>query len=157
MDNIQRAKNVAARLVAARMYTCYEVCERLIRKNVDEETAEKVVSEFVQAGLLNDKMFAEAYVEDAVKISGKGLYRIKQELYRKGVAKSIVEEVCKDREDDTFSALSEYVEARKLYEGIETRKDLEKLKAKLVRRGFSISEVNKCLSEYNFVLRREYD
>lgn len=152
-----KAKRIAANLIGFRMYTCREIEERLLRKKIDRETAERVVCEFAAAGALDDRAYAEAYVEESVKLGGKGMYRIKQELYKKGVAKSIVESVCADTdEDSTYSALCEYVESRRLCDGVTSRKELEKLKARLARRGYSYSEIRKCLDEYDFTFDDEF-
>ncbi len=90
------------------------------------------------------------YVSDAVSLGVKGVYRIKQELYKKHIARSIIDEVCANLEEETADALREYVESRRLYEGITSRHELEKLKARLARRGFSLREINECLSNYKF-------
>lgn len=154
----EKAKRIAANMIGFKMYTCGEVEERLLRKNIDRETAERIVCEFAAAGVLDDRAYAEAYVEESVNLGGKGMYRIKQELIKKGVAKSIVEKVCEEYDGDSaYNALCEYVEARRLWEGITTRKDLEKLKARLARRGYSFSEIRRCLDQYEFSFDESYD
>ncbi len=152
-----KAKRIAANLIGLRMYTCHEIEDRLLRKKIDRETAERVVCEFAAAGALDDTEYAKAYVEESVRLGGKGMYRIKQELFRKGVAKSIVEKVCAEADEcDTYSALCEYVESRRLNEGITSRRELEKLKARLARRGYSYSEIRKCLDKYDFDFENEF-
>ncbi len=151
----EKAKKIAAWLVASRMYTCREIEDRLKRKKIDPDTAEKVVGEFVCAGILNDLEYAKMYISEAVRLGGKGMYRIKQELYAKGVARSVIDDACDNCEEDTFAAICEYVESHRLYEGITTRKELEKLKARLARRGFSSAEIRECLSRYEFALEDE--
>ncbi len=150
MDTYEKAKKIAAGYVAARMYTCCEIEDRLCRKGVEKETAERLISELVSAGILDDRLYAKMYVGQAVSLGGKGVYRIKQELYKKGVARCIIDEACEGIEEDTFAAICEYVESRRLYEGINSRRELEKLKARLSRRGFSPSEIRECLSKYEF-------
>lgn len=152
-----KAKRIAANLIGYKMYTCREIEDRLIKKKIDRDTAERVVCEFASAGALDDKAYAEAYIEESVKLGGKGLYRIRQELMRKGVAKSIIDKACDNAEDaDTYSALCEYVESRRLYEGITSRRELEKLKARLARRGYSFSEIRRCLDNYDFDFEDEF-
>ena len=156
MSTYEMAKKIAAGLVAGRMYTCREIEDRLKRRKIEQEVAEQIVSEFAAAGILDDRAYAEAYVTQSVRLGGKGMYRIKQELYAKGVAKSIIDSVCSESEEDTLAAVCEYVESRRLYEGITSRRDLERLKARLARRGFSPSEVRECLSQYDFKFEDEY-
>lgn len=156
MDTFERAKRIAAGYTGARMYTCKEIEDRLVRKKIDRETAERVVSEYVAAGVLDDAEYAKAYIAEAVRLCGKGMYRIRQELYQKGVASSIIDSVCSETEEDTYEALKDYVESRHLCEGITSRKELERLKARLARRGFSISEIKRCISEYEIHIEEEY-
>lgn len=156
MYTYEKAKKIAAGLVGSRMYTCREIEDRLRRRKIEPEVAEQVVADFAAAGILDDRAYAEAYVTQSVRLGAKGMYRIRQELYAKGVARSIIDSVCSESEEDTLSAVCEYVESRRLYEGITTRRDLEKLKARLARRGFSPSEVRECLSKYNFEFEDEY-
>lgn len=158
MDAFDRAVKVAAGYVSGRMYTCKELEDKLVRKKFDREIAERVVSEYVAAGILDDREYARLYVSEAIRLCGKGMYRIKQELFRKGVASSIIDEVCKETDEDTYEALCEYVDARGLFDNVTSRRELEKLKARLVRRGFSLSEIRRCVDEHeiHFTDESEY-
>ena len=155
MDEYERAVKIAAGYVSARMYTCKELEDKLLRRKFDRAVAEKVVSEYVAAGILDDREYAKLYASEAIRISGKGMYRIKQELFKKGVAGSIIDEICEDCENDTYEALKEYVNMRGLFDNITSRKELEKLQARLIRRGFSLSEIKKCIREYKISFDNE--
>jgi len=150
MDKERKARNTAAGLLSNKMYTCREIYDRLCRKGFEKELAETVVSEFAAAGYLDDRRYAELYVEDESKLGAKGKFRIRQELLRKGVASSIIDEVMEDMEVDTESVLREYISLRNLCDEIHSRKDLERLKARLCRRGYSLGEINRCLADYTF-------
>ena len=155
MDDFERALKVAGAYVGARMLTCKELEDRLIRKKFDKNIAERVVSEYVAAGVLDVREYAKLYVSEAVRLSGKGMYRIKQELFRKGIALSIIDEVIKDNDEDTYKALFDYVESHRLLENITSRKELEKVHARLLRRGFSLWEIKKCIEEFNVSIEEE--
>lgn len=150
MDMQRKARNTAAALLAGKMYTCSEIYDRLLRKGFDKELAEQVVEEFVRAGYLDDQRFAQMYITDSVNLGAKGMFRIRQELMRKGISGSILDRAMEETEVDSASALAEYVSQRNLCENIHSRKDLEKLKARLARRGYSLREINQCLSAYTF-------
>ena len=151
----EKAKKIAAGLVASRMYTCREIEDRLKRKKIEDGVAERVVEEFAKAGILDDFEYAKAYIAQSVNLSGKGMYRIKQELYAKGIARTVIDSACDESVEDTFAAICEYVDSHRLCEGITTRKELEKLKARLARRGFSSAEIRECLSRYEFRIEDE--
>ena len=148
MDVYEKAKKIAAAYIGARMYTCHEIEERLLRKNIEKSVAQKVVSDFIEAGILNDREYAKAYAEEGVKLKCKGPYRIKQELYLKGVAQGIIDEALKEFEDDPYEALKEFTEMHKLLSENMTRKEADRVKARLARRGYSMNDINKCFDEF---------
>lgn len=152
MDERERARRLASNLVGARMYTCREICDRLVRKNISKDVAEEIVNEFLQAGVLDDRLYAQFYMEDALRLKAKGMYRIRQELMQKGVSRSIIDAVAEEmaEEVDSKEALRAYLEPRLDAGDIRSRRDLEKLKAKLVRRGYSMQDINACLASYEF-------
>ncbi len=156
MDMEKKARNTVMGLLANRMYTCREIYDRLCRKGFEKELAEKTVAEFMAAGYLNDRHYAQLYVEDESRLGAKGRFRIRQELMRKGVSSAIIDEVMEESEVDTEVYLKEYIETRNLCDGIQTRRDLERLKARLARRGYSLGEINRSLAEYTFHFEEEW-
>lgn len=157
MDVLVRAQNTALGMLGRKMLTCRELCDRLLKKGYDREIAEKVVEQFLSVGYLDDRRYAELYLADSVNLGAKGMYRIRQELLRKGVSGSVIDDVIKDAEVDTKDALMQYIEERQLLLAVHSRKDLEKLTARLVRRGYSLSEIRECLEKMEFTIEKEED
>lgn len=155
MEPLQRAQNTAAAILGRKMYTCRELYDRLCRKGFEKEIASMTVESFIRAGYLDDRRFARLYVEDAVRLGAKGAFRIRQELLQKGVSGQIIDEALESCEADTGEALKEYVKQRQLFSGIHSRRDLEKAKARLARRGYSLREINRCLDDYTFCFDEE--
>lgn len=152
MDEKERARRIAANLTAARMYTCKEIYDRLIRKKISADTAEEVVGEFAAAGVLDDSVYAKFYIEDALRLQAKGMFRIRRELMQKGISGSIIDAAAAETADeiDTKEALRTYLSPRLMPSDIRSRRDLEKLKAKLLRRGYSVQDISACLDDYDF-------
>ena len=155
MDVLVRAQNAAIGMLGRRMLTCRELCDRLCRKGYDKDVAETVVEQFLSVGYLDDRRYIELYLADGVNLNAKGIYRIKQELLQKGVSGTLIDEVLETAEFDTKEALLRYIEERQLLQGVHSRKDLEKLKARLVRRGYSLFEIRDCLEKIDFELKEE--
>ena len=154
----ERAKKITAKLVSFKMYTANEVYKKLIQKGIPDEIAEKTVAEFCKAGILNDEEYAKAYIHDGLLVNMKGVFRIKQELIQKGVATSVIEKAMKDVDIDETSQLNEYVELRFGGKVFSDRKEIEKAKAHLARRGFGLYEINKCFENLGIkVVRGEED
>lgn len=151
----EKAKKIAASLLSYKSYTCWELCQKLIRKGVEEETAEITVSEFARAGILNDEEYAKMYIHDALTLGMKGLFRIKQELRAKGIAGSVIDEAAKQVDIDVEKQLESYVRLRFGDKEFFDRRELEKAKAHLARRGYSLSEINKCFKSLNITVRSD--
>lgn len=147
MDTGQRALDTAAAMLGRKMYTCKELCDRLIKKGFLKEHAEEAVARLIEAGYLDDFRYAQLYIEDAVRLGAKGMYRIRQELYQKGISDSIIAKAMEESETDERAALYEYVAARHLFDHIHSRRDLEKVKARLVRRGYSLRDIQSVIEK----------
>lgn len=152
MDAFLRGKRLAMRFISTRMYTSMEIFDRLRRKGYESEMSEMIVSELIEEGFLDDKHYSDCYIVDSVNIRQKGAYCIKQELLRKGVSQSVVERAFLEADVDFDSALREFVDQRLRVTAIASRKDYEKFRAMLARRGYGLDEIRRVLSDYDFDL-----
>lgn len=155
MDEFLRGKRLAVRFLSAKMYTAREIFDKLRRKGYSSEISEQIVTELITDGILDDKKYAEYYILDSVNIGNKGIYRIKQELLRKGVARGIIDRAIHEAEVDTRNALRDFVSLKLSSTEITTRKEYEKFRAMLARRGYSLGEIKEVLSEYDFDFKDE--
>lgn len=137
----------ALSLLSARMYTCGEISERLEKKQVEKEDAEKIITELLEKGILNDRKYAECYIHDASMLSYKGAYRIKQELMKKGIAPGIIDDALKNTEASFSETITEYARMKFGEDTEVSYKELTRIKNHLARRGYSYSEISDCLSE----------
>ena len=155
MDDIIKAKRYAVNLLSRKMYTESEMLDRLQRKGFDKEVSDSVVLELMELGYIDDFEYARLYFADNVNINSKGVYRISMELLRKGISKDIIESVSSEIEDDVYSKLKEYVYLKIQRKMPSDFKEEEKLKAHLLRRGYSISDVNRVLNEIKEEMQTE--
>ncbi len=155
MELLVRAQNAAMGMLGRKMLTCRELYDRLLKKGYEKEIAETVVEQFLSVGYLDDRRYAELYLADSVNLGAKGIFRIKRELLQKGISGSVIDEVLNDAELDTEAALMQYIAERHLLQNVHSRKDLEKLKARLVRRGYSLTEIRECLEKAEFTITEE--
>ncbi len=129
------------------MYTASEIFGKLCLKGAEKEEAEKTVAELIGAGLIDDRKYADFYIHDAALLSGKGAYRIRQELIKKGVSSSIIDEALSNAELSFKSSCTEYARL-KFGEDFEVSyKELQRIKNHLARRGYSYGEIAKTLEE----------
>lgn len=145
-DEYRKARERALYLLDYRDYCFVELYQKL-EKNYCEETCLKVLHNLAELGLIDDRRYAKRLGEKLVCGKGYGYYRAKQEMLLKGLDRELVEEVLEEYSDDTLERLSELVEKKYAYR-ISDRKSLERVKNALVRQGYSYSDINAVLDEY---------
>ncbi len=90
-DTLEQAKQRVVGLLEYRPRTVREVRQRLKRAGVDEATIDEVVDQLRAAGLLDDKAFAEAWVESRLRAHPRGKRMLAWELRQKGADPEAIE------------------------------------------------------------------
>ncbi len=85
------AKSVAVRLLSRREHSAFEIRDKLLKRDFDEEEVTQTISELQEGGWLSDERFAEAYIRMR-QLKGFGPIRISIELNERGVKESIVDD-----------------------------------------------------------------
>lgn len=106
------------------------------------ELSENIIQKLLDKKYLDDYKFAEWYVENRFVKKGISKKRLRMELFKKGIAREIVDEVIDDRDDEE--------EIRKVIAKKRAKYDDEKLMGYLVRQGFSYDLVKQVLSEEQY-------
>lgn len=113
---IMKTKNdglkFAMKLISLRRRSVFEVTERLNEKGLKENAIEEILEELKKYKYLDDRQFAESYINDRMNFNPRGKFLIKQELREKGVAENIIEE----KTEELISEKKEIESARKLAE-----------------------------------------
>lgn len=136
--------------------TVAEIRQKLSDKGYDEEEIDETVARLTEAGFLDDRGYAERYIEYALN-KGKGMRRIRDELRRKGIAQFDIEDILFELEEQgRLEAADGKERAMKVArEAIGSAPLDEKMVARVARRlqsrGFEGDEVYYVLG----VLRRE--
>ncbi|MBN1373793.1 regulatory protein RecX [Candidatus Dojkabacteria bacterium] len=71
----------------------------------ENEIADKVITRLLEAKLLNDRYFAQAFIEDRVANKPRGRRLIFSELFSKGISQTLAEEVWNELEIDEMTLL----------------------------------------------------
>ena len=105
------------------------------------EFSQDIIERLVEKKYLNDKTFAEFYVENRFVKKGISKKRLKLELMKKGISKEIVDEVLDVRNDEE--------EIEKMIAKKRAKYDDEKLIQYLCRQGFSYDLAREKVAESN--------
>ncbi len=111
--------------------------EKLAARGAGEELAREISDWAEDIGLLNDRAYAAALVRHC-QGKGWGIYKIRNELYRRRVPREYWDEALSELTDP--AALIDRFLEEKLVDSLDPRQ-VKKASDALVRRGFSWSEV----------------
>ena len=144
-DELRSARERALDLLSAAEQTSGTLWQKLLRW-YGEEAVEAAVLRMEELGLINDLDYGRRYAADAVNLRGWPRRRIAMELQKKGVPAEVIEEALADITEET-----EIETACRLLEGpyrgkLRDRKERDKVKAALQRRGFSYEVIRQAVS-----------
>ncbi len=114
-----------------------------LSKQEFSDFSERIIERLIKKGYVDDRKFAEFWVENRFVKKGVSRKRLRMELAKKGVAKEIIEEVLDGRNDEE--------EIQKIVAKKQGKyDDPEKLMAYLCRQGFSYDLVRKVVKGEEF-------
>jgi regulatory protein len=87
-----KAKDICLQLLTSRPRTRAELKKALLRKEIAEEVADRVLGRLDDVGLIDDKAFAEMWVRSRHTYQGMGRRALSVELRRRGVDNETVAE-----------------------------------------------------------------
>ncbi|MCD8214548.1 MAG: RecX family transcriptional regulator [Clostridiales bacterium] len=143
-----RARETALRFLGCRMRTKREITDRLKRDGFSEEIINRVLSFSEEYGYVDDRAFAEAYIEEKRRLKGFGGIRLKRELYQKGISPEIIEELSEKLSDDDTDIIKKAIDKKLKGKVPADRKELQRLYGYLMRKGYSYEKSKEALSEY---------
>lgn len=91
-EEIHQVKLAAYRYLSYRPRTVYEVHTYLKRKGFADSLIEPVLNDLKEQRYLDDRAFAKSWVDERRRLKGIGTLRLKQELAKKGIASSLIDE-----------------------------------------------------------------
>ncbi|HEX6074862.1 MAG TPA: regulatory protein RecX [Micromonosporaceae bacterium] len=137
-DPAERAREICLRLLAARPRTRAELATALRRRDVSDEVTEAVLDRFGEVGMIDDAVFAEAWVTS--RHHGRGLARrvLGPELRRRGVDDATVSDALSRLDPATEEQTARALVERKLRTIVGGAPDavLRKLAGMLARKGY---------------------
>ena len=141
----EEARRRALRLLEKRDYSRKMLLDKLTEKGVSEEEAAQVCDWLCDIGAVNDERYAELVVRHYAA-KGYGERRLREELYRRGIARELWEAAMAElpETDDAVYRLL----AQKLRGTEHAREDLQRAQNALLRRGYSWEEIRGAMERY---------
>ena len=143
----KRARNVLLHQLARSMKTEEQLRQILVKREIPSEIAEPLLAKFVEVQLIDDLVFAKAFVASRIAAGGKSRAAIARELRSKGVRDSdsalALESLDSEKEQELANglAMKRYSQLSKLDHDVRYRR----LSGYLARRGFSSSVISQAI------------
>lgn len=90
-DTYYQAKQQAVRLLSYRPRSVQEVTQKLVQKGYDDLVIERVVDHLQAVELLNDRAFADYWVEQRHTFKPRSRLALSHELQKKGINRRVIE------------------------------------------------------------------
>ena len=150
-NSSEDAKSYCFFLLSLKDYCEKQLTDKMKEKGYSENAISETISYLKESNYINDEDFARSYTENAVNNRKKGRAYIKSALYRYGIKENIIEKVIEEcyHSEEIYSLAQNKINSLMKNGAIE-RKDIEKVKAFLFRRGFSFDEINKAIERADY-------
>ncbi len=149
-EEYKKVWNKALNILNYRGHSVNELKGKLFDRELPAKHIYNVIEELERLGFLDDKLFAEIYVEDLLR-RGYGAMRIKNYLYKKRLSADLISKsIVKIDFDEQVQTAIKLIE-NKLRGGFRREADPFKLQQKLMRhlvgRGFTFDVINGAFAE----------
>jgi regulatory protein len=146
-NDTRRAKERALYLLSSKDFSYAELFKRL-ENNYAEEICYDVCNKMAQLGFINDRRYAQKLARKLFEVKCVGMHKAKQEMRLKGLPDEVIAEAVEKYEDGTAERLSELID-KKYARYLADEKGIEKVKAALIRMGYSYSDIKAALNTYD--------
>ena len=149
MEDLEKTKKAARRLLAFRPRSESELKQRLAQKKLSGASIDRVVEELRRTGMLDDERFAKLYALSRIQSRAFGKSRVRRELAQRGLPAATVAAAMRSIEDVDDEELARELAAKRLaaMKGLSREAKKRRLHGVLLRRGFGADVTFKVLGE----------
>ena len=139
------AREAALRYLSYKPRTMRELETKLAQIGYQGAVIAKVINLMVKYGYIDDKQYTNDYINSRIRMGNYGLYRIKNELRKKGVDIEIIENGINSLENgyDEVLAIMGVLKQKKFDAKNIDGRELKRYTDMLARRGFSYASIRK--------------
>lgn len=148
-----RWKEKSLDLLSRKLQSRKELERKLKEWGASPEESESICDRMEDLGYLNDSAYAAKVVRYYTD-KGFGEKKLRDELYRRGIARELWEDAL-DQAQDPGEAIDAFV-AKKMAGKSPDRKQMQKVSAALARRGYNWSDIHDALRRYGADAEEEY-
>ena len=147
---LETAKKRAMYLLGGKDYSKKELMDKLL-KNYSRENCEKAVAQMEEYGFLDDERYAKKLARQYIEVRKYGKSRAKMMMIQKGLGSALADEALEqytsdDMIDEIVSIIEKKYYDRLFEEGLEGRKEMQKVMAALARRGYGYEDIKSAVA-----------
>jgi regulatory protein len=142
------ARAAAVNFLALKLRTSCEVERKLSDLGYEEAIIERVIDNLKEVNYIDDFKYAQKYISEKNKLKPKSVKLLSMELSQKGIRDEIINNVFEDIETDDEEVALELLKKRYSRYTDFDDKLLQKMRAFLMSRGFSYSQISRALSKF---------
>ena len=146
----RRAYQRACYLLDERDYSYVMLYRKLMQTYHDPALSRNICDRLREAGLIDDRRYAEKCAEYLIERKKYGIYRAKQEMLHRGLEKTLVENALADFEEQAEENIPAVLEKKygRLLTDPHDRKAREKVIAGMARLGYNFQSVRDAIEDY---------
>lgn len=148
-DNFSKAFSRAVNYLSYSLRSEKEVRDDLVKHEFSLETAINVIEKLKEMKYIDDLTYAESYTRTAANLNGKGPYNIRQELKKRGIKETVIEQALLEypmdqRVENGIAAAKKVLKRTKRSSSKETT---NKVRQGLMQKGFNNDEITEILNQ----------
>ncbi len=132
--------------LSMRAYSKKELYTKL-RMKYGEESASRAIDKLIYRGYIDDEAFANMYARHLLESKKFDSRRISYELKMKGISSDLIENAMKTLDNEPIPRIIDML-GSKYQRSLETEKDRKRIVNRLIRMGYSYSDIRSAFSEY---------
>lgn len=135
-----KAYNMALKLLSYRPQSTLEIKQKMFKK-FNLELIDKIIDKLIKQGLVNDKRFTTSWIKERSTTRLRSRRHLISELRQKGIPQNIITQAIQSALSDNDEIKTAVTLVEKRLGQLEQQKIPEKIKAYLIRRGFSYKTI----------------
>lgn len=151
------AREYFFRILSRRDHSRKELKDKAYKKGYSGSFLDVILDEFEQKEYINDHKFALKYTADKFEFNNWGPYKIRTQLFKKGISKSVVEECIQEvfGEMAVKESMVDLVrKKRKRYQREPEQKRKKKIFDFLMRKGYNSNDILKHMDEFLAIINQ---
>lgn len=161
-NNYYKIYNDVIKYINKKIRSEKEIREYINKKEINNQEKEKIIEDLKQSKLINDSVYAKAYIHDKMCLSNFGINKIKNELIKEGIDENIIEEELNIIDNNELEKLEKLITKK-----IKTNKKYsekimkQKITNEFIKLGYNKEDIENILEkekiEDNTIIEKEYN